>query len=362
MEKGKTIIVGIVMFFIGVIGTYLIVNFTSEKEPQTIINKQEKEVTVTDLGIADSVEKIYDAVVVVEVHLQGRVIGGGTGFFYKKTKDKAFLLTNYHVVSKGDKIKIILTNGETVDAKVLGSDQYNDVAVLTTDAKYAEKVAEIGNSEKVRLGDTVFTVGAPLNNIYSGSVTRGIISGKDRMIEVNTTGSFWGSDYIMRVIQTDASINSGNSGGPLSNSNGEVIGITSSKLMATGVEGMGFAIPIEDAIEFANIIEKDGKLVRPSLGIGGFEISKLKFFSGDIKVDPNLRTGIVISAVNEGSNAKKAGLEIGDVIIKIDDNVIETMPSLKYYLYKNKVGDSPIFKINRNGKEMDIPVKLNEEK
>ena len=358
MENKKTIIVGIITFFIGVIGTYLVVHFTSGNETKTVINKQEKEVTVTDLGIADAVEKVYDAVVVVEVEQQGRKIGGGTGFFYKTSKDKAFLLTNYHVVSKGDKISIILTNGEKVDAKVLGSDQYNDVAVLTTDVKNAPKIAKIGDSEKVRVGDTVFTVGAPLDNAYSGSVTRGIISGKDRLLEVNTSGSFWGSDYIMRVIQTDASINSGNSGGPLSNSNGEVIGITSSKLMATGVEGMGFAIPIEDAIEFANIIERDGKLVRPSLGIGGFEVNKLQFYSGNITIDPNLRTGVVVSVVQENSNAKKAGIEVGDVIIKIDDNVIETMPSLKYYLYKNKVGNSPVFRINRNGKEINITVKL----
>ena len=196
MNKGKTIIIGIITFFIGAIGMYLVLHFIPTKETQTIINKQEKEVTVTDLGIADAVEKIFDAVVVVEVENQGRKIGGGTGFFYKQTKDKAFLLTNYHVINKGDKINIILTNGEKVEAKILGSDQYNDVAVLTTNSEHASKIAEIGKSEKVRLGDTVFTVGAPLNNIYSGTVTRGIISGKDRMIEVNTTGSFWGSDYI----------------------------------------------------------------------------------------------------------------------------------------------------------------------
>jgi len=357
MKNNKlTLFVGILSFFIGACALYLIMHFFPFDNSKTVINKSEKEVTVTDKGIADAVEKIFDAVVVVENQRAGIVVGSGTGFFYKVDGTKAYVLTNFHVITKAEVVSIILTSGEKVDAELLGSDQFNDVAVLTVDAKYAKRVAIIGNSESLRLGDTVFTVGAPLHTKYSGTVTRGVISGKDRLIDVNTT-SLFGADYMMRVIQTDASINAGNSGGPLSNSNGEVVGITSSKLVSNGVEGIGFAIPIEDAIEFATVFEKGEKIIRPSLGVSIFDVSQSVFFNNFV-LDPKVTEGAVVSALTDGYPAKDAGLLPGDIIIKIDDYTINSVASLKYYLYKFKVGDKAIFKINRSGKEMEIEVNL----
>lgn len=358
MRNNKlTIFVGILAFFLGACALYLVIYFFPDDDTKTIINKSEKEVTITDKGIADAVEKIFDAVVVVENYRQNRLYGSGTGFFYKVEGNKAYILTNFHVVNKQEKVYIILTDGEKIEAKVVGSDQFNDVAVMSVDAKHAKQVAIIGDSEESRLGDTVFTVGAPLDNKYSGTVTRGVISGKDRLIDVNTT-SIFSADYMMRVIQTDASINSGNSGGPLVNSNGEVIGINSSKLVSSGVEGMGFAIPIEDAIQFAKVLEKGEKIIRPSLGVSIFDVGQNIFFN-TFEIDPDITEGAVISAVVDEYPAKESGLKPGDVILQIDNYKIESVASLKYYLYKYKVGDSPNFKINRNGEELTIKVNLN---
>ena len=271
-SKGNTkaFLAAIIAFIIGAAGMYLLVYYVIPIDNSTtVINKSEKEVTVTDKGIADAVEKLYDAVVVVEVFDRGSLVATGTGFVYKKEGDKAYILTNDHVISASDdEVKVIFTNGEEVDVKIEGSDKYSDLAVLSIDANKIVTVAEIGNTEDLRLGDTVFTVGAPLDTEYYWTVTRGILSGKDRMVEVSLENSYSNtSDYIMKVLQTDASINSGNSGGPLANANGEVIGITNMKLVSSGVEGIGFAIPIEDAANFADMIIKGESIQRPVLGV-----------------------------------------------------------------------------------------------
>ena len=233
------LLVIVCLIAIGAAGMYMIIEVIPG---DTVINKLEKEVTVNENGIADAVEKVYDAVVVVETYRRNMLVATGTGVIFKQDNNKYYVMTNYHVIEDGTAVKIVLTDGNTYEVDIDGGDIYSDIAVLSFDSKEDYTVAEIGSSTDARVGDTAFAVGAPLDaDTYSWTVTRGIISGKDRMIEVSTTSS---NDYIMKVLQTDAAINSGNSGGPLCNSNGEVIGITNMKLVSDGVEGMGFAIPI----------------------------------------------------------------------------------------------------------------------
>ena len=208
-----------------------------------------KNVSITDTGIAEAVDKIYDAVVVVKNYKSKELYSTGTGFFYEVDGNTAYILTNHHVIEGGDDVYVQLTDGNMVKVDIVGSDKYADIAVLSIDVNDSVKVASIGSSESIRVGDTVFAVGAPLDaSTYSGTVTRGIISGKDRLVTVSLSNTN-SNDWVMSVLQTDAAINSGNSGGPLANGNGEVIGITSLKLASSGVEGMGFAIPIETAME-----------------------------------------------------------------------------------------------------------------
>ena len=331
------------------------------KSEQTIINRSEKKVTITDNGIADSVDKLYDSVVVVEVFQNDLLAASGTGFVYQKTGNKAYILTNNHVVASSKSVKVMFTDKTEVEAKIEGKDEYSDLAVLSVEANDKIKVADIGDNTKMRLGDTVFTIGAPLDTSYYWTVTRGVLSGKDRMVEVSSSQSKSQSaaDYVMRVLQTDASINSGNSGGPLANANGEVIGITNMKLVSDGVEGIGFAIPIEDAVEFAKIILSGDQIKRPLLGIRMLDLtSKYELYQQGITLNTELKEGVVVVEVQDGSPADKAGLKRGDIITKLDEEEIKNLAVLRYHLYKHKVGDTVTISYERAGKIETTKVKL----
>ena len=345
------LLVIVCLIAIGAAGMYMIIEVIPG---DTVINKLEKEVTVNENGIADAVEKVYDAVVVVETYRRNMLVATGTGVIFKQDNNKYYVITNYHVIEDGTAVKIVLTDGNTYEVDIDGGDIYSDIAVLSFDSKEDYTVAEIGSSTDARVGDTAFAVGAPLDaDTYSWTVTRGIISGKDRMIEVSTTSS---NDYIMKVLQTDAAINSGNSGGPLCNSNGEVIGITNMKLVSDGVEGMGFAIPIEDAIDFANKIINGEDITRPKLGLSMVSLSGAAIYG--VNVPDNVEYGVAVLSVNSGSSADVAGLERGDIIIEFDNVQIESVAQLKYELYRHNVGDVVTVKINRNGSIKDLQMTL----
>ena len=194
--------------------------------------KTVNETKLSETAIEDAIDKAYDSVVTVESYKNNQNIGSGSGFVYKTDGSKGYILTNHHVIDSADKIEVILSDNETVEVKLLGSDEYTDIAVLSIDKSKVKKVATLGDSDNINLGSTVIAIGSPMGSDYSGSITRGIISGKDRMIESNS--------IIAKVIQTDAAINPGNSGGPLVNLAGEVIGITSMKLATEEIEGRNY--------------------------------------------------------------------------------------------------------------------------
>lgn len=363
-KKDSALLAGIISMIIGAAGMYLLVYYVLPIDnSSTIINKSEKEVTITDLGIADAVEKLYDAVVVVEVYSGSNstsMISSGTGFVYKTNNNKAYILTNHHVVESNSKINVMVkfTDGSSEAVTIEGTDEYSDLAVLSLDADKIISVAKIGNSENLRLGDTAFAIGAPLGTEYYWTVTRGIVSGKDRMVEVSLSNSN-SSDYVMRVLQTDASINSGNSGGPLANANGEVIGITNMKLVSSGVEGIGFAIPIEDAVKFAETIINGETVERPLLGVSMLNLAdRYYLYQEGITLNTELKTGVVIIQVQNGSPAAKAGLKRGDIITSMDDEKITSVANLRYHLYRHSVGDTANITIEREGKKKTLEIKL----
>lgn len=329
----------------------------------TETTKVEKEVTVTEAGIADAVEKVYDAVVVVSTYKDSTLVASGTGFVYKTDDSLAYILTNNHVIESGNKVTVTFTNGKVIETKIVGSNTYSDIALLSVDKGNIISVAEIGSSEDTRVGDTTFAVGAPLDSTYSWTVTRGIISGKDRMVEVALSNSS-SNDYVMKVLQTDAAINSGNSGGPLCNSNGEVIGITSLKLVSSGVEGMGFAIPIEDAVSTANSIINGESKTTPYLGISMLDLSTAYYYQNyyDTIKESGLTKGVIIVEVEKNSAAAKAGLESKDIITKIDNTEISSVAYFRYVLYQYNVGDKINITINRNGTEKTIEITLSSNK
>lgn len=357
MKNNKTlsIILIILAFFIGASGMYVLVNY-APKSVQTIVNKSEKEVTITDSGIADSVEKLYDAVVVVGSYKNGVLSSSGTGFVYDSDDKYAYILTNSHVVDGASSVKVKFTNEKVENVELVGNDSYSDIAVLKIDKDKIIKVASIGKLDSLRVGDTVFAIGAPIDDVYSWTVTRGILSGKDRIIDIS--GSNSNQEYVMSVLQTDASINSGNSGGPLANANGEVIGITNMKLVREGVEGIGFAIPIEDAVNYAKQLREKGKIERPFLGISMLDSTDTyNLTRAGININQNI-LGAVVVQVQDNTPASKGGLQSGDVITKLENYEVTSVSKLKYYLYKYNIGDKVKITYVRNGKEETVTVQL----
>ena len=341
--NGKTIflpiIILIILLFL-VYSVFFVIRYLDNSTDN--IDRSNKSVTVNDTGIADAVEKVYDSVVVVENYVNERLYATGSGFVYKTDNSYGYILTNSHVLSNATSIKLGFTNDEKVEAEVVGVDDYSDIAVLKIAKKYVIQVAEVGSTKDMRVGDTTFAVGTPLDaKAYSWSVTRGILSGKDRVVSS-------GSSY-MTVLQTDTPINSGNSGGPLCNANGEVIGITNMKLASDQIEGMGFAIPIETATSYADNFVEGNDIRHPYIGISIYD-SGTSFFSSE--------TYVVIESVEKGSPADDAGLKAGDIITAIGDEKIENSSYFKYKLYSYEIGDTVEIKVERNGKEKVYKVKL----
>ena len=326
--------------------------------PGTVITKNETQVYEKS-SLAASVDKVYQAVVTIECYRGGEKVSTGSGFVYKVDNKYGYILTNQHVVSESTSAKVIFNDTtEAVESEILGGDEYLDLAVVRIDKSNVKSVVEIGSSEKIKLGDSIYTIGAPMGVDYKGSVTSGILSGKDRMVATNVSGSV-SNDWIMRVLQIDAPINPGNSGGPLLNINGQVIGICSMKLVNAEIEGMGFAIPIEYAMNHIKSLENGKKIEWPVLGISMINVTdSVSLYRNGITISSKIKEGVVIANVSKGTAADKSGLQKGDVIIKIDNNKTTDTAYLRYQLYQHAAGETMKTTIIRNGKEIVIDVKL----
>lgn len=343
------IVVAVLLSFVsGTVGAYLVITNVPSVSKNIVENVSKLEYTET--SIADSVEKVKNGVVVVMSYKNNTKISTGTGFVYKKVDNTSYIMTNNHVIDGADSVKLILDNGSTIDATIVGGETYSDIAVIKTDSNEITTVLETGDSSKTRVGDTVFTVGSPMGETYRGTVTKGTLSGKDRLVEVSFSGNT--SDYYMKVLQTDAAINPGNSGGPLLNINGEVIGVNSLKLVKDEIEGMGFAIPIEDALNYAQTLESGSSVERPFVGISMLDISDQYYlWQNGISVPENIDKGVAILEVVKDSPAQSAGLQKGDIIVKLKDKDISSLAEFRYELYKNKPNDKIKITYIRDGKE-----------
>ncbi|EJP84425.1 protease HhoA [Bacillus cereus VD142] len=295
------------------------------------------------------------------VQEQSEEAGSGSGVIYKKTGNKVFIVTNNHVIDGANKIEVKLNNGKKLTAKVVGTDPLLDLAILEIDGTDVKKVATLGDSEKIRTGESVIAIGNPLG--LEGSVTKGIISSKDRVIPVSTLGNQQ-VDWQAQVIQTDAAINPGNSGGALFNEQGEVIGINSSKIAQQAVEGIGFAIPINIAKTVLESLEKDGVVKRPMIGVQLFNVEEITNSARDqLKLPKEIINGVVLGSVSNQSPAEKGGLQQHDVVIALDEQKIENVVQFRKYLYeKKKSGDTIKVTVYRNGEKITKMVKLTEQK
>ncbi len=367
-ERIKEAVLIIVSFVIGGVLTFVIIggedlvgnnSSSSTNSGLTCSSADCTKVVVDESGISEAVEKVYDGVLMIRNYQNDEVASTGTGFVYKIEGDSAYVMTNQHVVDNADKVTLITSKDEEIDGEVLGGDSYVDIAIIKIKKYDGIKALQLGNSENAKLGDLVFTIGSPLGYEYRGSVSTGHLAGKDRLVSVSTDSTTSGSDWVMKVLQTDAAINPGNSGGPLMNTNGEVIGVISMKFVQTEVEGMGFAIPIEYVNSKIETLEKGEKIEWPLLGVSMINVSDAKgSYRYNFDIPNDIDSGVVVAGIQSGSGAADSDLKEGDIITKLNGEEVQDSAYLRYELYKYSAGDTIEITYIRDGKEHTTKVVL----
>ncbi len=305
-------------------------------------------------GKAVTAAKLYednvDCVVFVEANYPR---GTATGSGFVIDSENGYILTNHHVVEDCEDIAVTFANGDSYTAKLVGGDSINDVAVLKITAEGLKHVT-VGNSDHIKIGDDLLVIGNPLGDL-TFTLTKGIISGTER--EINT------GEYNINTFQTDAAINSGNSGGPAFDATGAVIGIASAKYAATGVEGIGFCIPINDAMAVAKDLVEHGYVTgRPNFGITVSDSSGYEYTTdewGRRHIVETMR-GARVEEVGKGSCAEKAGLKPGDIITKLDEKEITTANDLINAKNSFKAGDEVLLEVYREGQMLTLKATLDE--
>lgn len=379
-KKGvKVLVIILIGFLSGALGSFVTLQLY-QKQGNQATNNNSGTVTQTSYknenSTTQAVNKIKDAVVSVitySANKQSSVFGTeesnsdtdnqqiaseGSGVIYKKDDKDAYLVTNTHVINGASKVDIRLADGTKVPGEIVGSDTFSDIAVVKISSEKVTTVAEFGDSSQLSVGETAIAIGSPLGSEYANTVTQGIISSLNRNVSLKSED---GQAISTKAIQTDTAINPGNSGGPLVNIQGQVIGITSSKIASNGgtsVEGLGFAIPSNDAQNIIKQLESDGKVTRPALGIqmvnlsnvGASDLRKLNIPSG-------LTSGVVVRSVQNNMPAN-GHLQKYDVITKVDNKEIASSTDLQHALYNHAIGDTIKVTYYRNGKEETTSIKL----
>ena len=379
-KKGVTFLIIILIGFLsGALGSFVTLQLY-QKQGSQATNNTTNTVTQTSYknenATTQAVNKVKDAVVSVitySANRQNSVFGNdetdtdtdsqqvaseGSGVIYKKNGKDAYLVTNTHVIKGASKVDIRLADGTKVPGEIVGSDTFSDIAVVKISSEKVTTVAEFGDSSKLNVGETAIAIGSPLGSEYANTVTQGIISSLNRNVSLKSQD---GQAISTKAIQTDTAINPGNSGGPLVNIQGQVIGITSSKIASNGgtsVEGLGFAIPSNDAQNIIKQLESDGKVTRPALGIQMVNLSNVG--ASDLRklnIPSSLTSGVVVRSVQSNMPAN-GHLQKYDVITKVDDKEIASSTDLQHALYNHAIGDTIKITYYRNGKEETTSIKL----
>ena len=374
---GQLLLVILISFFSGLLGGLIVFQFN-----QKHVNRTQNTITTTQTysknenATTQAVDKVKDAVVSIITYSgnsQNRFNGTedtdtdsnteqvnseGSGVIYKKEGESAYLVTNTHVINGAKKVDIRLADGTKVPGEIVGSDTYSDIAVVKISSEKVSTVAEFGDSNQLSVGETAIAIGSPLGSEYANTVTQGIVSSLNRHVSLKSED---GQAISTNAIQTDTAINPGNSGGPLINIQGQVIGITSSKIASNGgtsVEGLGFAIPTNDVKNIINQLEKEGKVTRPALGIHMVNLTNLS--TADIKklkLPDKVTSGVAVRTVQKNMPAN-GHLQQYDVITKVDDTKISSTTELQNVLYSHSIGDEITVTYYRNGKEEKTKIKL----
>ena len=270
--------------------------------------------------------------------------GVGSGVIFRKD---GYIVTNNHVVDGAKEITVSLADGRSFKGKLVGADEITDLAVVKIDAKDLPE-ATFGDSDQIVVGEPAIAIGNPMGLEFQGSVTAGVISALNRTLQI--------SDQSLKLIQTDAAINPGNSGGALVNADGQVIGINSAKLAASGVEGMGFSIPINTVRTVVEQIMDKGYVARPYLGVSVFDTESAARYGYALNIDK----GVFVFKVNLNGPAGKAGLQRGDIILKVDDTEVNKFSDLRGAINQHQIGDTVTITYDRNGTTRTASVTLEE--
>ena len=374
---GQLLLVILISFFSGILGTFTTLQLSQKQNSGTTTTTTVSKAAVkNENSTTQAVDKVKDAVVSVITYSSNsqnslitsdetdtdtnaeQVFSEGSGVIYKKEGDTAYIVTNTHVINGAKKVDIRLADGTKVPGDIVGSDTYSDIAVVKIAADKVTTVAEFGDSNQLTVGEIAIAIGSPLGSEYANTVTQGIVSSLNRNVSLKSED---GQAISTNAIQTDTAINPGNSGGPLINIQGQVIGITSSKIASNGgtsVEGLGFAIPANDVINIIKQLEKDGKVTRPALGIHMVNLSNLSTTDlQKLKLPGNVTSGVAVRSVQKNMPAN-GHLQQYDVITKIDDKAISSTTELQSALYSHSIGDSMTVTYYRDGKEETTTIKL----
>lgn len=352
-------LLALTLFFVsvagGLLGSYIY--DTNLKNNYEVANNQVYNITPkSDYGVVSNVAlKVMPSVVgiVSTQNLEtifGVVESGGTGSGVIVDRD-GYILTNSHVIldGKAKSIKVVLSDDSSEDAEVIWHDKNLDLAVIKINKSGLTPV-ELGDSDDVVIGQTAIAIGNPLGLTLSRSVTAGVISGVNRKIQTSN------NNIVENLLQTDAAINQGNSGGPLLNDKGELIGINTIKISGQTTEGLGFAIPINTAKEIMHSILENKDAQKTSLGL---QIADYVIYKKHIQLVNDLDYGAIILKVEKNSLAEYAGLKINDIILEINGNKIISTDSVLTQIIRYKNNDSILVKILRDGKTQEIDLKLN---
>ena len=325
---------------------------TSTPQGETTIYRNEVDPTAVKVRQVDGLTPMSSVQAVVrQGYYQYETSGAGSGFIISQD---GYIVTNYHVIDGATAIKVTLNNGETYDAKLVGGEELNDVAVLKIDGITGLKPVVLGDSDDLVVGETVGTIGNALGTL-SFSMTSGAVSATGRSVTMS-------DGTVMNMIQTDCTINSGNSGGPLFDSYGRVVGITSAKLSNNGqssqatIEGIGFAIPINDVIGIITDYMQYGYVTgRPSMGI---QVATVEDQHRQLFGWP---AGVYVNSVEEGSCAQAAGLKQGDIITRLGDTEVATVNELSSAKNHYKAGEAAQLTVYRAGEEITLTIVFDEQ-
>ena len=279
----------------------------------------------------------------------------GSGVIYKKLGNTAYVVTNNHVVNGAKKLSVILSDGTNVNAEVVGTDVWTDLAVLKISGDNVTTTMDFADSDKIAVGETAFAIGSPLDVNLSNTVTKGIVSAVNRQIPMDVDGD-GKNDWNQTVIQTDAAINPGNSGGALINNEGKLIGINESKIAKAtsnvSAEGIGFGIPSNEVKLITEQLEQSGKVIRPALGVQLVSVNTVDSDTLRSQLNFEGKQGVVVRSVEDGTPAAQAGIEKYDIITKLNGEDVKDVAAVRKYLFeKTKIGDTVKVTYYRNGKE-----------